>query len=94
MITGEFPLGTGGFDRFLMGPGLANHITFPTHERREMVYHVMSDFPGMKCPLPAAGSVGSLKNYAVFVHVKLNTERDDAVPSTIWLRERAEGNTK
>ncbi|XP_050698030.1 uncharacterized protein LOC126985992 [Eriocheir sinensis] len=92
MVVGDlnFHLEQGAFDNLLTVQGLVNHVTFPTHERGGLLDPVLSDLPEASLRCQQLGPVGSSDHYAVLARVELTTEREDAVPRTIWLWERAD----
>ena len=92
MVVGDlnFHLEQEAFDNLLAVQGLANHVTFPTHERGGMLDPVLSDLPETSIQCKQLGPVGSSDHYTVLAQVELNTAREVAVSRTIWLWERAD----
>ena len=78
------------FDNLLAVQGLTNHVTFPTHERGGLLDPVMSDLPEASICCQQLGPVGSSDHFAVLSQVELLTAREDTIPRTIWLWDRAD----
>lgn len=95
MIVGDlnFHMEQDAFDNLLAVQGLANHVTFPTHERGGLLDPVITDLPQASIHCQQLGSVGSSDHYAVLSRVDLLTAREDTIPRTIWLWERADWPT-
>lgn len=92
MIVGDlnFHLEQDAFNNLLTVQGLSNHVSFPTHERGGSLDPVLSDLPDSSIICKQLDPVGTSDHYAVLTQVKLDAAREDAVPRTIWLWERAD----
>ena len=70
--------------------GLVNHVTFPTHERGGLLDPVLSDLPEANIRCQQLEKVGSSDHHAVLTHINLSAAREDAVPRTIWVWDKAD----
>ena len=78
------------YNNLLAVQGLANHVTFPTHERGGMLDPVVTDIPETSIHCQQLGPVGSSDHFAVLSRVELQTAREESIPRTIWLWDRAD----
>ena len=92
MILGDlnYHLEQDAFNSLLTVQGLANHVTFPTHERGGSLDPVLTDLPDSSILCQQLGMVGTSDHHAVLTRVKLNAAREAAAPRSIWLWERAD----
>ena len=92
MIVGDlnFHMEQDAYNNLLTVQGLANHVTFPTHERGGLLDPVITDLPEASIRCQQLGPVGSSDHFAVLSQVELLAAREDAIPRTIWLWDRAD----
>jgi len=92
MIVGDlnFHMERDAYNNLLAVQGLVNHVTFPTHERGGLLDPVVTDLPEVSIRCEQLGPVGSSDHFAVLSQVELQTAREDAIPRTIWLWDRAD----
>uniref|UniRef100_A0A0P4VX79 Uncharacterized protein n=1 Tax=Scylla olivacea TaxID=85551 RepID=A0A0P4VX79_SCYOL len=92
MIVGDlnFHMEQDAFSNLLTVQALTNHVTFPTHERGGLLDPVVTDLPEASISCQQLGPVGSSDHFAVLSQVELQTAREDAIPRTVWLWNRAD----
>ena len=92
LIVGDlnFHLEQQAYENLTTVHGLVNHITFPTHERGGLLDPVLSDLPEANIRCQQLQKVGSSDHHAVLTHINLSAAREDAVPRTIWVWDKAD----
>ncbi len=92
MIVGDlnFHMEQDAFSNLLTVQALTNHVTFPTHERGGLLDPVVTDLPEASISCQQLGPVGSSDHSAVLSQVELLTAREDVIPRTVWLWDRAD----
>ena len=86
----NFHLEQQAYENLVSVQGLVNHVTFPTHERGGLLDPVLSDLPEANIRCQQLGKVGSSDHHAVLTHIHLNAAREDAVPRTTWVWDKAD----
>lgn len=66
------------------------HASFLTHERGGSLDSILSDFLETNIQCKQLDQVHSSYQCAILGNIKLNIEKESAVPWTIWLWERAD----